>query len=152
MLANAIAEGPEAENVVQRAALVLRLRDGMSSLSRVLKTIEKYQGAIIHLETRPNKNQPTQFDVLIKVDMTRQSLLQLIKSLRQASSLETVTLLEDNINVKNPWFPRHASDLDSCNHLMTKYEPELDMNHPGFADKVYRQRRKEIAEIAFGYK
>lgn len=152
-LQNAISENPEAEKTMQRAGLVLRLREGMSSLSRVLKTIEKYQGAVVHLETRPNRANSTQFDVLVKVDMSRQSLLQLIKALRQASSLESVNLLaEDNISVKNPWFPRHASDLDNCNHLMTKYEPELDMNHPGFADKEYRVRRKEIAEIAFGFK
>lgn len=151
-LQNAMAENPEAGNIIQRAALVLRLREGMSSLSRVLKTIEKYQGAVVHLETRPTKDGAQNFDVLIKVDMSRHSLLQLIKSLRQSSSLAAVSLLEDNISVKNPWFPRHASDLDNCNHLMTKYEPDLDMNHPGFADKVYRERRKEIAEIAFGYK
>lgn len=150
MLGNAASENPDAE---QRAALVLRLREGMNSLSRVLKSIEKYQGVVCHLETRPNQNDNNQLDVLIKVTMTRQNLLQLIKNLRQSSSLGSVALLgEDNLSVKNPWFPRHASDLDNCNHLMTKYEPELDMNHPGFADKEYRARRKEIAEIAFKYK
>lgn len=150
VLSNAVSENPEAQ---QRAALVLRLRDGMSSLSRVLKSIEKYQGSVCHLETRPNQSDTTQLDTLIKIVMSRQNLLQLIKNLRQSSTLDTVTLLgEDNLSAKNPWFPRHASDLDSCNHLMTKYEPELDMNHPGFADKEYRVRRKEIAEIAFRYK
>lgn len=125
----------------------------MNSLSRVLKTVEKYQGSIYHLETRPNKIDKSQLDVLVKVDMTRQSLLQIIKNLRQSASLDHVTLLgEENISLKTPWFPRHASDLDNCNHLMTKYEPDLDMNHPGFADKEYRARRKLIAEIAFAYK
>ncbi|KAJ8973194.1 hypothetical protein NQ317_000649 [Molorchus minor] len=134
VLANAIAEGPEAERAIQRAALILRLREGMNSLSRVLKAIEKYQGAVVHLETRPNKKENGQLDALIKIDMARSNLLQLIKNLRQSGTLEHITLLDD------------------CNHLMTKYEPDLDMNHPGFSDKEYRERRKEIAEIAFAYK
>lgn len=153
VIANAASESPEAEKAVQRAAIVVRLRDGMSSLGRILKAIETYHGTIVHLESRPSIEEGVQYDVLVKVDMSRTNLLQLIRSLRQTNSFGGVNLVAENsINVKAPWFPKHASELDNCNHLMTKYEPELDMSHPGFADKVYRQRRKEIAEIAFAYK
>lgn len=156
VLARSISETQESDNLVQKAALVLRLRDGISSLGRILKTIENFKGQVIHVETRPaGSDFAHQFDVLCKVNMTKRSLLALIKNLRQTSSLAGVTLLAENtnaVNVKDPWFPRHASELDNCNHLMTKYEPDLDMSHPGFADKEYRARRKFIAEIAFAYK
>ncbi|CAH2244981.1 jg14573, partial [Pararge aegeria aegeria] len=152
ILQNAASESPEAEQAIQKAALLLRMREGMGTLARILKTIDNYKGCVEHLETRPSQETGIQFDALVKVSMTRINLLQLIRSLRQSTSFAGVNLLSDNISNKTPWFPRHASDLDNCNHLMTKYEPELDMNHPGFADKEYRERRKEIAEIAFGYK
>lgn len=150
---NASGDSKVDDKTIQRSALVLRLRDGIGSLARILKAIENFKGTVVHVETRPSKEEGIQYDVLVKVDLTRQSLLLLIRSLRQSSALGGVSLLSDNnVNVKDPWFPRHARDLDNCNHLMTKYEPELDMNHPGFADKVYRERRKVIAEIAFAYK
>lgn len=153
ILANAASESADAENAIQRAALIVRLKDGMTSLGRILKAIETYHGTIIHLESRPSKDEGIQHDVLLKLDMTRANLLQLIRSLRQSAAFGSINLLSENsISIKSPWFPKHASELDNCNHLMTKYEPELDMNHPGFADKVYRQRRKEIAEIAFAFK
>lgn len=157
VLSRSIAENPDDQSV-QTAALVLRLREGgMSSLPRILKTIENFKGQVGHVESRPSpKRGDGQFDVLVKVNMSRQNLSSLIRNLRQGSSLGGLTLLADNttttLTVKDPWFPRHASDLDNCNHLMTKYEPDLDMSHPGFADKEYRARRKLIAEIAFAYK
>ncbi|XP_076645614.1 tyrosine hydroxylase ple [Halictus rubicundus] len=153
VLMKTIAESPDSEHTVQKAALVLRLREGIGSLARILKTIENFKGTVTHVESRPSKREGLQFDVLVKVDMSKQCLLQLIRNLRQSSALDGVNLLADNsVSIKDPWFPRHASDLDNCNHLMTKYEPDLDMNHPGFADKEYRARRKVIAEIAFAYK
>lgn len=153
VLKNAASESPEAEKEVVRAAVVVHLRDGMGSLGRILKAVETFHGTVAHLESRQSRSDGVMFDVLIKVDMARHNLLQLIRSLRQTASFGSVSLVsENNVNVKAPWFPKHASELDNCNHLMTKYEPDLDMNHPGFADQEYRARRKEIAEIAFGYK
>ncbi|EDW17460.1 tyrosine 3-monooxygenase [Drosophila mojavensis] len=153
VLANAASESPEAEAAVQSAALVVRLKEGISSLGRILKAIETFHGTVQHVESRQSRIEGVGHDVLIKLDMTRGNLLQLIRSLRQSGSFSSMNLMaENNISVKAPWFPKHASELDNCNHLMTKYEPDLDMNHPGFADKVYRQRRKEIAEIAFAFK
>jgi tyrosine 3-monooxygenase len=142
VLARSIAENPDDQSV-QTAAMVLRLREGMTALPRILKTIENFKGQVSHIETRPSKKDG-QFDVLVKVNMNRQNLSSLIRNLRQGTSLGGLTLLAENniaVTVKDPWFPRHASDLDNCNHLMTKYEPDLDMSHPGFADKEYRARR-----------
>lgn len=154
LLQNATAESVEEASAVQRAALVVHLRDGMGALGRILKAIETYHGTVIHLESRNSREEGVQFDVLIKIDITRGSLLQLIRLLRQNASFGGITLMEsqNSVSVKAPWFPKHASELDNCNHLMTKYEPDLDMNHPGFSDKEYRERRKLIAEIAFAYK
>lgn len=150
MLQRAVEDCPDAE---QQAAVLVRMREGMGSLSRVLKAVEAARGRVLHLETRASRTSGAQLDALLRVSMTRTGLQQLVRALRQSSSFAGLQLLaDDRLAAATPWFPRHASDLDHCNHLMTKYEPELDMNHPGFADGEYRARRKDIAEIAFAYK
>lgn len=105
ILSNAANESKEAADSVQRAALVVKLREGIGSLARILKTVEVNKGTIVHLESRPSKVSGVQFDVLIKVDMSRQNLLLLIKTLRQSSSLGGITLLADNsIDIKSMYF------------------------------------------------
>ncbi|XP_053638906.1 tyrosine 3-monooxygenase [Cherax quadricarinatus] len=148
-----LVQSPCEPDVPEQVALVLALVDGIGSLSRIIKTIENFKGTVMHVETRPAPRKGVAFDVLFKIDILREPLLNLLKSLRQGSTIASVNLLSERYSsIKEPWFPKHISELDLCNHLMTKFEPDLDMDHPGFADKEYRARRKEIADIAFNYK
>lgn len=124
---NASGDSKVDDQSIQRSALVLRLRDGIGSLARILKAIEvkacfflfvlnlwfaklssllfffdqNFKGTVVHVETRPSKQEGIQYDVLVKLDSTRQSLLLLIRSLRQSAALGGVSLLTDNnVNVK----------------------------------------------------
>lgn len=133
--------------------VILSLREGMTTLARILKTVDNLHGKVLHIESRTSQQTNATVEILIRLEITRSYLLQLIKTLRQSASLLDVCILsEQNLSIKDPWFPKHISDLDQCNHLMTKYEPDLDQDHPGFADKVYRARRKEIADLAFDFR
>jgi phenylalanine-4-hydroxylase len=50
-----------------------------------------------------------------------------------------------------PWFPIHISDLDKFNNETMEYSDDLEIDHPGFTDPVYRKRRTDIVKLAKEY-
>uniref|UniRef100_A0A672GP07 Tyrosine 3-monooxygenase n=1 Tax=Salarias fasciatus TaxID=181472 RepID=A0A672GP07_SALFA len=120
------------------------------ALSRTLKVFETFEAKIHHLETRPCRKLKDNLEGLeyfVRCEVHLSDVSTLIGSIkRNAEDVKTTK------EVKFHWFPKRIADLDRCHHLVTKFDPDLDQDHPGFTDPVYRQRRKMIGDIAFRYR
>uniref|UniRef100_A0ACB8FNB7 Uncharacterized protein n=3 Tax=Sphaerodactylus townsendi TaxID=933632 RepID=A0ACB8FNB7_9SAUR len=138
----------------ERVALTVTfaLRGGRKSgTSRAAKVFEIVEAKIHHLESRVAKTSENMTDddleFFVKCEVLSSEVSSLVNSLKRVA--ENVKY---NREEKALWFPRRIRDLDNCHHLITRYEPDLDHEHPGFADPVYRKRRAFIADLAFNFR
>ena len=112
-----------------------------------------------HLESR-NKApggsscQDNEKDYFIEFKSPSQEVTQtLLAGIGKLSSAVKFSSSVDNAPPSlSPWFPRHVSDLSRCCTALFKYGSELGSDHPGYGDTKYMQRRKQIADVAMGYK
>ncbi|XP_055505644.1 tyrosine 3-monooxygenase [Leucoraja erinacea] len=121
-----------------------------SALSRTLKVFETFEAKIHHIETRPSKKSkynPEILEFFTRCETNSSDISTLVSSLKRVAE-EVKTTKEE----KYHWFPKKLSDLDRCHQLVSKYDPDLDFDHPGYSDVKYRERRKQIAEVALNYK
>ncbi|XP_016402508.1 tyrosine 3-monooxygenase-like, partial [Sinocyclocheilus rhinocerous] len=87
-----------------------------------------FEAKIHHLETRPSRKpkdglEDLEYYVQCKVHLSDVSTL--VSSLKR--SAEDVKTTKE---VKFHWFPRKIAELDKCHHLINKFDPDLDQDHP----------------------
>ncbi|KAL1425623.1 hypothetical protein MTO96_019046 [Rhipicephalus appendiculatus] len=157
LLEDMLSSGGVAEDMT--ISVVFGLKKGVQDLATILKEVEACGGRVSHLETRTGRTAEAPLEAFASLrGMVRDGLLRLGKTLA-LGGLGDMRVVKDvgSALAGDIWFPLHITDLDFCTHVLTKFEPDLTAItrcalSQGFSDPAYRQRRKEIAQIAFDYK
>ncbi|XP_023870218.1 tyrosine 3-monooxygenase-like isoform X5 [Salvelinus namaycush] len=115
------------------------------------KVFETFEAKLLHIESRPGRKSKNSgcgdLEFFMRCEVHISDTDTFINSLKRVAD-DVRTIPEEKV----PWFPRKIRDLDKCNLLITKYDPDMDQDHPGFSDPEYRKRRCFIAELAANYR
>lgn len=132
--------------------VIFCLPEGVGVLAEALKIFQKHQVNLSHIESRASVRNEGDYEFLVAFEAGESGdvpgTLDEIK--KQATYFKIIS--REHTEGSVPWFPIHIQELDHFANQILSYGHELDSDHPGFKDPVYRARRKEFADIAFNYK
>ena len=144
---------------VQNTVIVFSLKEEKGALRKALKAFEDLDVTLSHIESRSSRIKPdTEYDFFAEFvcsEPTRRNELVAklnsyatsVKVVQNGLGIESTEAANDKV----PWFPRTIHDLRRCCTNLFKYGDELTLDHPGFGDTAYVERRKHIAKIAKEY-
>jgi hypothetical protein len=135
-----------------RVSVLMELQDRLGVLHDVLKYFWKYDINVSRIESRPVKSGPwgsPKFDFYMDFegslgDPAVQRLMEDLGPLTQ----KLMVLDEKDVH----WFPRHISDLDLIAHRTLDAGTDLESDHPGFNDAIYRERRATLTTNALNHR
>ena len=131
-----------------RTSVLMELKDtGVGVLHDVLRYFWKYDVNIVRIESRP-RSLSGNFDFFVDLEgsTTDENVRQLLLAL-QSKTDKLLILDEKQVH----WFPRHLSECDKIANRTLDAGTDLESDHPGFNDPVYRQRRAALAQAAQEY-
>lgn len=134
--------------------VLFSVKENVGALAEVLRIFKEYHVNLAHIESRSSKRFSDDYEFLIEID-TRSESANIDKALNDLKGISTymqVISREPRGKESVPWFPVKIKEIDNfANHVLS-YGAELDSDHPGFTDEVYRKRRKYFADLAFNHK
>ncbi|KAK9500919.1 hypothetical protein O3M35_002082 [Rhynocoris fuscipes] len=149
-----------------RNAVVFSLKNQIGGLARVLQVFQDLGVNVVHIESRPSDRNDSEYEILVEVECDNKKMEQVVSLLRREVAAINLTTYEAGSDLppptplsattsfdfeELPWFPKRIQDLDKAQKVLM-YGSELDADHPGFKDPVYRKRRETFANIANSYK
>jgi len=134
-----------------RTSLLMELSDrGVGVLNEVLQYFKKFDVNITRIESRPavmdhDGNKFPRFDFFVDFSgkVGDVNVDQLLDTLRPMTD-KLLVLDEKEVH----WFPRHVSEIDMIASRTLDAGKDLESDHPGFSDPMYRARRAELTRLA----
>ncbi|OQR83639.1 phenylalanine-4-hydroxylase, henna-like protein [Achlya hypogyna] len=132
-----------------KMSLMVEVCDTPGSLQDVLKFFWKHEVNMTRIESRPVKSSTADYSFYIDFDgrPEDEATIDLLDDLKR--HCKTVTVINTK---KVAWFPRNIKDLDCSVAQTLDAGDELESDHPGFNDKVYRARRDQLTDIALKFR
>lgn len=133
-----------------RVSILAEIRDKPGALHELLKWFWKHDVNVTHIESRPTPKGSETFHMYMNFEGnvgdnggTDALMVNLENECASIFVLDQKTV---------PWFPQNREDLDKIANRILDAGTDLDSDHPGFNDQVYRKRRGELAKIALDHR
>lgn len=112
------------------------------ALAKVLKIFDENRVNLLHIESRSSPRETSEYEFFVECDSTKGAVENAVKQLKTKCQhfIKYSKNYCGNLSTV-PWFPRRIRDLDKYTSRTLSYGLELDSDHPGFTDSVYRSRR-----------
>ncbi|KAF9438744.1 hypothetical protein BGZ76_005263 [Entomortierella beljakovae] len=136
-----------------KTTIHVTISDKVGALDECLGVIKAMNISLTRIESRPSINSENDYDFFVDFNaVSAEQVAEVSKALGELAKQVHVVGTGEELPDSTPWFPRKMIDLDTFADKVLEMGEELDADHPGAKDPVYRARRSEITNIAKTYK